>query len=292
MPTLKKLIHHMTYLVKGVRVLALVGKSGTGKSFRAQLVAQKYEIDLIIDDGLLIRGQRILAGRSAKKEKAILAAIKTALFVDPSHAESVRRAMSKERFKRVLIIGTSIKMVRKIASRLALPNPSKIIRIEDVATQREIQEAIRARDTHGKHIIPVPAIEVKRNYPQIFLDSIRIFLKKGFHVVSGPRVFEKTVVRPEYSKRGRVTISKPALTQMVLHCVQEFDPSLQVDKVIINMNGGEYRLDVVLNIPYGSQVALSLHQLQGYILKNIEDYTGLILKQVDITVGRVRRKNE
>jgi ABC-type oligopeptide transport system ATPase subunit len=38
------------------KVFALVGGSGTGKSFRAKLVAQKYGIDFIIDDGLLDKG--------------------------------------------------------------------------------------------------------------------------------------------------------------------------------------------------------------------------------------------
>ena len=49
-----------------IKVYALVGESGTGKSFRAKLVAQKHGIDMIIDDGLLIRDNRILAGHSAK----------------------------------------------------------------------------------------------------------------------------------------------------------------------------------------------------------------------------------
>ena len=42
-----------------VRTFALVGRSGTGKSFRAQLVAEKYHIQLIIDDGLLIRNYQM-----------------------------------------------------------------------------------------------------------------------------------------------------------------------------------------------------------------------------------------
>ena len=49
-------------------VYALVGKSGTGKSFRAKLLAEKIGISYIIDDGLLIYGDTILAGRSAKQE--------------------------------------------------------------------------------------------------------------------------------------------------------------------------------------------------------------------------------
>jgi len=61
------IFEHILFLLRGVKSYALVGSSGTGKSFRAKLVAQKYGIDLIIDDGLLIRGDQILAGRSAKK---------------------------------------------------------------------------------------------------------------------------------------------------------------------------------------------------------------------------------
>ena len=41
--------------LKPVTVYALVGESGTGKSFRSKLLAEKYGIDYIIDDGLLIQ---------------------------------------------------------------------------------------------------------------------------------------------------------------------------------------------------------------------------------------------
>ena len=47
--------------LNGIKVFALVGRSGTGKSHHSKLLAQKYHIDLIIDDGLLIRGDKILA---------------------------------------------------------------------------------------------------------------------------------------------------------------------------------------------------------------------------------------
>ena len=38
--------------LNGIKVYALVGRSGTGKSHHSKLVAQKHHIDLIIDDGL------------------------------------------------------------------------------------------------------------------------------------------------------------------------------------------------------------------------------------------------
>ena len=289
MPILRDLLYNLTWLFKGVQVLALVGGSGTGKSFRARLVAEKYGIDLIIDDGLLIKDQKILAGRSAKREKGILAAIGTALFAERNHAESVRRALSKEKFRRILVIGTSDKMVRKIARRLQLPHPGKIIRIEEVASREEISAAIRSRNTEGKHIIPIPALEVKRSYPHIFLDSMKIFFKRRFHPLASGNIIEKTVVRPEYGNRGAVSISQAAISQMVLHCVQEFDPSLQVEKVVSHKAAGGYLLEVVLEVPYGAQIASSLYQLQEYIARNIEGFTGIILKEVNVTIGRVSK---
>ena len=69
---LKKLFKKISWKIKGVSVYALVGESGTGKSFRAQLLAEKYGIKLIIDDGLLIYNDKIIAGQSAKREKTFL----------------------------------------------------------------------------------------------------------------------------------------------------------------------------------------------------------------------------
>ena len=50
-----------------MKVYAFVGPSGTGKSYRAQMVASANDIHYIIDDGLLINENEVLAGTSAKK---------------------------------------------------------------------------------------------------------------------------------------------------------------------------------------------------------------------------------
>ena len=290
MSIFRNFYYHLVYALRGVRVFALVGGSGTGKSFRAKLISEKYGIDIIVDDGLLIRDQKILAGRSAKKEKGILAAIGTALFADDAHADSVRQILSKQNFKRILILGTSEKMVRKIGKRLKLPHPTKILRIEDIASREEITTAIRSRNSEGKHIIPVPALEVKRDYPHIFLDSMKIFFKRRFQPLKSGNIIEKTVVRPEYTSKGSVSISEAALTQMVIHCVQEFDSSMTVEKVVVDRERGDYGLEVVLNVPFLGQAAAPLYELQEYIAKNIESFTGLILKEVNVTIGRVSKR--
>lgn len=50
-----------------LKVFAFVGPSGTGKSYRAQMVANERNINYIIDDGLLIKDNEVIAGSSAKK---------------------------------------------------------------------------------------------------------------------------------------------------------------------------------------------------------------------------------
>jgi hypothetical protein len=284
--------YHVIWLIKGVQVFALIGRSGTGKSFRAMLLAQKYNINVIIDDGLLIKGQKILAGKSAKREKAYLTAIKTALFNDEKHATEVKRTLKKQDFKRILIIGTSIGMVKKITHNLGLPTPSRIINIKDIATEEEIQLAIKARKLEGKHIIPVPAIEVKRNYPYMIYETIKIFLKKSVFKPRKLNIFEKTVVRPEFSKRGKMNISETALSQMVLHCVSEFDIELSVEKVVLKKELEGYTMVVFIGVPFGKTLSEFVPRLQTYILDNIESYTGMILKEVNITISHIGPKQK
>lgn len=286
-----KVLDDIFALFTGITVFALVGASGTGKSFRAKLLAQKYDIGAIIDDGLLIQDDKILAGHSAKREKTFLAAVRAAVFDDKEHRDEIARALKKQNIRRLLILGTSEKMVRKIAARLQIPQPSKIIKIEDIATQDEIDFAIRSRRIEGKHVIPVPALEIKRSYPQIFYDSIRIKLfRKERPSGADMKVYEKSVVRPEFSKKGRVSISEAALTQMVMHCVSEFDPEIKIKKLTIKTDAHGYKLVITTDVPFGTELAGKIHNLQKYVIENIERYTGILIESVNIIVDKISRK--
>ena len=268
--------------LRRIQVYALVGAAGTGKSFRAQLIARKYNIDLIIDDGLLIRGQQILAGRSAKKEKTILGAIKTALFVEHEHMVGVRRALAQESYSRLLIIGTSEERVRKVAARLGLRNPAKVIRIENVSSPEDLEAASRAREAGGKHIIPVPSVEVRKDYGHLIVDSVRILFRRGLRRRRGS--FEKTIVRPDYGRKGRVAISETALRQMVQHCVEESEPEAQIRRMLVITDADGIVLRIEIVVPYGLQIAGSLHSLRSYIHESIERYTGILIHEVSITI--------
>ena len=72
-------ISNLIQTKKTCSVFALVGESGTGKSFRAKLLAEKYGITAIIDDGLLIQNDKILGGHSAKREKTYMGVYRSGL---------------------------------------------------------------------------------------------------------------------------------------------------------------------------------------------------------------------
>ena len=286
------LTHTIYRLINGIKVFALVGPSGTGKSFRSQLLAKKYGIEYIIDDGLLIHDDKIIAGRSAKMEKTPMGAVRVALFDDKSHRDEVAKAIQKNHLKRILILGTSEKMVMKIAERLQLHQPQKIIRIEDIATEEEIQEAIRSRKIEGKHVIPVPSIEVKRNYPQIFYDAMRVLFKKKTPAPgSNNKMIEKSVVRPEFSKKGRVEISEGALSQMIIHCILEFDSNIVIKKLTIKTDAQGYRLVLCVDVPFGNQLTGTIYRLQQYIIENVERYTGILIEEVNIIIDQITRRD-
>ncbi len=274
-----------------VTVYALVGESGTGKSFRSKLLAEQYNINAIIDDGLLIQEEKILAGHSAKREKTYMGAVRAALFDDKEHRDSVAKVLKKAHFKKILILGTSEKMVMKIAMRLQLPQPSKIIHIEEIATKEEIEKAAKSRQVEGKHVIPVPSIEVKKSYPQIFSNSMHDFFSKGlFKKKNGKgKLLEKSIVQPEFSKKGRVEISEAALTQMVMHCVAECSPDVKVKKIAIKTDSRGYRLVVTIDVPFGTQLTGKVHKLQQYIIDKIETFTGILIEEVSIVIDKITK---
>ena len=279
----------------GITVFALVGESGTGKSFRAKLLAQKYGINALIDDGLLIQDDKILAGRTAKHEKTYMGAVRIALFDDKQHRDEVARVLQKNKIKKILILGTSEKMVGKIAMRLQLPPPSKIIKIEDISTREEIEKAIRSRQIEGKHVIPVPAIEVKKSYSQIFYKSIREILSKGQSKIKilkkDGSLSEKSIVTPEFSKKGRIEISEAALSQMAMHCVSEFDSDIRVKKLTIKTDSHGYRLIITIDVPFGKQLTGEIQNLQQYIIENIERFTGILVEEVSIIIDKITGVN-
>ena len=142
----------------------------------------------------------------------------------------------------------------------------------------------------------MPAIEIKRAFIQNLSDTIRIFFK-GVRGGRGSRFFEKSVVQPEFQEHhpGAVTISEAALSQMIIHCVDEYDDDIIVRKIKVKVERGGYGIELSVDVPYGKALSGGeggLHELRRYIVNNIQKYTGIVIKRLEIEVETVTQRRQ
>ncbi len=263
-----------------MEVYALIGQSGTGKSYKAFMVAKEKDTEYIIDDGLLIGGTRVIAGRSAKKESTKLAAVRRALFKDEEHRNSIKKAIAEINPDRILVLGTSLRMVEQITKALDLPKPSEPVFINDVSTDKEIYKAIKSRRVDGKHVIPVPSVEIKKDFSGYFIDSLKIFKKKE---EKSSEVLEKTIIRPTFSYLGKYEISRNALIQIIEISLREIEGLEKVKKIRIDSTAEGVIINVELIISLIRRMDITLLEAQKQIVEKMEYSTGLNVVSSNVT---------
>lgn len=269
-------------------VIALVGPSGTGKSHRALIVAHEHGVDGIIDDGLLIKDSKIIAGRSAKKEQSKIQAVKRAIFMEPEHSAEVREAIAAIAPQSLLILGTSVNMVKKIVEILALPPISKIINIEDIATKAEIGKARESRMREGKHIIPVPTIELKPHFSGYLIDPLEIFFRKP--QMKRRKLGEKSIIRPTFSYYGKLLISDAAIASIVDYVATTDQSVTRTGQINIkNSQEREKGISISLDVTirYGLTLREVMHNTQQQVKNMVEYMTGMTVREVNIEVKRL-----
>lgn len=270
--------------LQGIEVIALVGPSGTGKSHHAMWVAQEYGCRAIIDDGLLISGSRIVAGKSAKREETKTAAVRRAVFTSAAHALEVRAALEDLKVERVLVLGTSVSMIQRIVSRLGLSEPSLILDIRDLASEEEIREALWRRRQEGKHVIPAPAFEVKKTFSGYLVDPLKIFVRAREKM---PAVMERSVVRPTYSYFGNFYIADNVVMQMATKICYEIEGVKRVLRVLVLTTGDGAMLEVELVLKSGFPVFEVMQEVQSKLKQKLEYLTGIYLLSVDVITKKV-----
>lgn len=271
--------------VNKLKVYAFVGPSGTGKSYRAQMVASERNIDFIIDDGLLIKDNEVVAGESAKKAETKVATVKHALFYEESEREPVIKAFKKYRPSSVLILGTSDGMVQKIAANLGLPEIIETIYITDVATEEEMETARRIRVTEGKHVIPVPTFEIKKDFSGYLLDPLQIFKSKGKG--QQPYISEKSIIRPTFSYMGKFTISDTVFRQILEYLAVQTPAIHKIMKTRVENYGEGARIYLEVSIVYGFNVKEGLNAFTTKAKKEIEKLTAMNVVELEVVAKNI-----
>ena len=272
-----------------ITVYAFVGPSGTGKSYRAQMVAGEKQTHFIIDDGLLINDNKVIAGKSAKKAATKIETVKKALFLNEEEKKEIQKAIKKYKVKSILILGTSDGMVEKIAENLGLPKISETTYINDVATEEEMKTARNIRITEGKHVIPVPTFEIKKDFSGYLLDPLQIFKTKGKG--QKPYISEKSIIRPTFSYLGNFTISDSVFRQIAEIIADKMPAIHKVLRSRVQNYGEGPIIYLEVSIVYGYNIQNSLKEFKKNVIEDIDNLTAMNVVKIDIVAKNIAVPN-
>ncbi len=265
-----------------IEVYAFVGPAGTGKSQRASQVARQHGIDLIVDDGLVVSRGRIMAGRSAKSEGNMVRAIRRALFEYPAHRAEVLGFLEGRAPCRLMLLATSEGMMRKIVAKLGLSDPVKIIGITDVATQEEIDNALRERREKKQHVVPVARTQIQRNFAGKLVSQLKDLFK------SRDRDDGRTIVKPPFSFDGHVTIGREAILEMCRRLVVIGDHVRKVHEIELETDDDSLEVNLAIDVRLGSRSALLIARLlQKKISVGLSYFTGMDVRKVNVRIHEI-----
>jgi hypothetical protein len=263
-----------------MEIYALYGTSGTGKSTSALELAHRMNIDAIIDDGILIYQGRKVAGTSAKYEKTKIQAVKRAIFHYKEHAEEVRRSLGEIQPSRLLVLGTSQRMIGRIVEALHLPFQVDFIPIESIKPPQEIEAARYVRETMGKHTIPIPRVEVEKDFLQRLISSAQQIFSSKKEVIG-----ETTVVHPPFSG-GRIMIHPQVLRKIVEAACNQFDEIHHVVKIVSSFEDlPRFQVSIALRLPYMTNIPALIHDLQSTLYKEAQYCLNIAPASIDIVVS-------
>ncbi len=288
-----------------MEVISFTGKSGTGKSYQATKLCVKMNIDAIIDDGLLIYKGQIVAGTSAKKCETKAGAVRTAVFEKEENRIAVKSKLEEIKPDRIMILGTSDKMVSWITKALDLPSPSVRLYIEDVTTEEEREKARYSRNVLGEHVVPAPMGQLKRSFAGYFMNPLRYLMSFGDQEAnpsddgdeselkndnlgndakSGSSSMDRTVVRPQFMYHGKYIITDQVVKDIIRIVCESFSDSL----VLLDQmtSGKEFALGVTLDVRAILDESTVNHclALQMAVHKNLEMMTSFSISRVNVRI--------
>ncbi|BBU39649.1 ATPase [Aeribacillus pallidus] len=265
-----------------MRVFALVGRSGTGKSTSALSFAHSKNIPAMIDDGLLIYKGRKAAGSSAKYEKNYITAIKRAVFFYEDHRKEVQNAIKALDIHSLLIIGTSTKMVDQIAETLQLGKITKYYKIEEIRSSKEINMALYVRKTEGKHIIPIPYVQVEQNI-------LKKIIMKGKKIFSTQKeeIGETTIIRPRFHQ-GTIHISEHVLKQIISHACTSVETVKKCHRIDIALNElPNIKITLTIFYPLDEALPVIAEKIQQKVAEDFLKFLNIELNSITIHISKL-----
>ena len=131
--------------------------------------------------------------------------------------------------------------------------PAKYIRIEDVAKPEDMLKASEARHKEGKHVIPVPTMELKPYFKGYMVDPLHFLRNRKKEPKRFSEWNERSVVRPVFSYYGKLILyldvtvrtGTPQEIRDVIHTMRdkvqreiEYTTGMSLESMKINITTG------------------------------------------------------
>lgn len=266
-------------------VYGFYGPSGTGKSYLALSLCNRLKVDYFIDDGLFIYKGKKIAGISAKYEENRITAVKRAIFEFEDHRQEVIRKIREANPEKLLIIGTSIKMVKRIADRLQLPEPSEWLKIEEVSDSDSIQKAMFVRKMQGQHVIPIHRVQVEKDRFHRLIDRV-----KSIFDVNSKFLGENTVVHPLFHG-GRIKIRQVCLKKIVLHNLLQNEYVCSVSSIHIPIDLYD-RIHIAVTLYDSQPIIATCEQIQVDVMTIFQKMLNISIPPVSIYVKNLEMRRK
>ena len=172
-------------------------------------------------------------------------------------------------------------MTDLIIERLGLSDGKQEIHriyIEDITTEDERSEAKTQRENYGKHVIPAPALELKRSFAGYFLDSLGLFKGRFRHQN------EKTVVRPSFSYIGEYVLSEKVISDIVKLVAEEDKAISGVIMVTQDPSPGNYVVNAAVRITSACSLWDDMQRFQQKVKDAVEQMTAFNVAEVNVEV--------
>jgi hypothetical protein len=224
-----------------------------------------------------------MAGKSAKSEKNLVRAIRRALFEYGSHRLEVVTFLAAHAPCKVMVIATSKSMMEKIVEKLGLPQPARVIDITEVASNEEINNALKERREKKQHVVPVSRTQIQRNFAGKLVSQLKDLFK------SKDRQDEpRTVVKPPFSFDGRVTIEPEAILAIIRRLIVLGDHIHQVRELSLVPDGDVLNVNLVVDVKLGDKNVLYLARLlQKKLSVGLSFFTGMEVKKVNVRINEI-----
>ena len=135
----------------------------------------------------------------------------------------------------------------------------------------------------GKHIVPVPTIELKPHLSGVLVDlPHRIFGHR-----EKKKVDEKSIVRPAFSYYGKLVVSDYVVNDIVKICMRKQVALDRITSIRIRRpsdanKGMTIYLEVILF--YGSNIFTVVNAMQQKIKEKVELMTAMPVREVNVKV--------